>query len=1108
MDNAFDRQNERISLAKKRVADAKKLYPWNHPVVQRLAEKRDQLIQDLRQMERDWQARQPRPATPSQPRGPLKSAAPGSSFLPKNYDSGQSGGNLLPSDWVKAPDPIADLEIRLKNPERFGVTPANPVPARPKQVMRNGRYFQTPEGKYINESWVAGKKRVIGFDHAPTADEVKTARIKLLKQDHPELFEEYIGLRKSFDFARKQAAMIGSLIDDKALNSQDYETRQLSNQAFIPGNVAQMIRAGEKGKWRAFMQMQEQAKGIKQQLDSLLKTGKPVQAEPEKNLWDKAIGTLGQYTDEALQFLEENATESAKMWSGKFRPLKKQVDKMNAVVNPAIDGAYNIATHNYAGLAKTLENKAKGNVEPGFIASAINPTNWAVSKLALDPEAYKNQVDKHLETGDVLGFTSDVVSPVADVLGFLGPHVPASPIISRIGGAAEEGLFKFGRNAVENFTKKAITHAPKGSDGFILGWRETQKSFAKELESIIANPKTSSNLRSEAIKRLDEVKASSRANQPHPDTLQIMSGFQPVRPTSAVPPVRPVRPVQPKPKHLEFAEKIVNDPRPISSNGKNLLLQGKEDLRLAAEQAGEKLNRAIRRGPRYDGEIEQLHKNYFDLKDAAKTNQKAIESTKWQGIMSPDDLNFSHLKVNKSSFQSILKEAERVHGRRLKPEEVEHLRGVLVERNRAVERIKKLENLDNQRGVLTDQQGLPQGNYKQSLAQAKARANQASRILDDVTTIGKSRGPLEKFNQFQQGNLNFGSAKMAKALATSISSEGISAIEDLLGPAIGKLPGMGKAGTETMNSSRAWMEGMKEFFKGETYADALKKAKTGFNSLDQEALANGIKTDATNDVSWFLQMSQNIQGAIRTPVQRAAYQRELTKQLLLGKRLGKDLTSKDFLVNAQREAFEASQRAILRNDNKLNSALKSMSEKRPFLETGYPLARTSTNYVGRMGEYVGGIPYGAIKHVRGIINGGMTAKDAAAVARAYKRGGVGAGLFAAGYYGADLGIAVDKKGNVKIGNYIVPEKLTHAPWFEIVKLGAKYQQNKGSFIGSGKDLFKSIATNAPGNEVVKGIFSLVDGEDPWATKYLSSNVVPQAGVEILFDRKKLQQKGP
>jgi hypothetical protein len=31
-----------------------------------------------------------------------------------------------------------------------------------------------------------------------------------------------------------------------------------------------------------------------------------------------------------------------------------------------------------------------------------------------------------------------------------------------------------------------------------------------------------------------------------------------------------------------------------------------------------------------------------------------------------------------------------------------------------------------------------------------------------------------------------------------------------------------------------------------------------------------------------------------------------------------------------------------------------------------------------MDEFIGGIPYGAIKHVRGIINGGMSAKEAAA----------------------------------------------------------------------------------------------------------------------------------
>jgi hypothetical protein len=83
-----------------------------------------------------------------------------------------------------------------------------------------------------------------------------------------------------------------------------------------------------------------------------------------------------------------------------------------------------------------------------------------------------------------------------------------------------------------------------------------------------------------------------------------------------------------------------------------------------------------------------------------------------------------------------------------------------------------------------------------------------------------------------------------------------------------------------------------------------------------------------------------------------------------------------------------------------------------------------------MAEFVGGLPYGASKHVQGMLNGGMTAKEAAAVARAYKRGGVGAGLFATGYYTADQGVSVDSKGNLKIGSLFIPERVTHAPWLK------------------------------------------------------------------------------
>ncbi len=56
-------------------------------------------------------------------------------------------------------------------------------------------------------------------------------------------------------------------------------------------------------------------------------------------------------------------------------------------------------------------------------------------------------------------------------------------------------------------------------------------------------------------------------------------------------------------------------------------------------------------------------------------------------------------------------------------------------------------------------------------------------------------------------------------------------------------------------------------------------------------------------------------------------------------------------------------------------------------------------------------------------------KRGAAVARAYKRGGMGAGLFALAYYRPDS-VREDEHGQLVVGDYAIPEKLTHVPWME------------------------------------------------------------------------------
>jgi hypothetical protein len=137
-----------------------------------------------------------------------------------------------------------------------------------------------------------------------------------------------------------------------------------------------------------------------------------------------------------------------------------------------------------------------------------------------------------------------------------------------------------------------------------------------------------------------------------------------------------------------------------------------------------------------------------------------------------------------------------------------------------------------------------------------------------------------------------------------------------------------------------------------------------------------------------------------------------------------------------------------------------------------------------------------------MLNGGMTAKEAAAVARAYKRGGVGAGLLATGYYMADRGVSLDSSGNMKIGTTFIPERVTHAPWFEVFKMGLLAKQNGGNFGKTGNDIAKTFLTNAPASEFWKPIFSPPEKRAEESAYAVAGPFVPQTFLELLKDIQK------
>lgn len=327
---------------------------------------------------------------------------------------------------------------------------------------------------------------------------------------------------------------------------------------------------------------------------------------------------------------------------------------------------------------------------------------------------------------------------------------------------------------------------------------------------------------------------------------------------------------------------------------------------------------------------------------------------------------------------------------------------------------------------------------------------------------------------------------MGKLAAAAGARTALNPLEELFGGAISTaLPGLAdKAPVEGKFVPSAEVASLKKVFDKSTYQDALTKLNTGNNSLDTlygkgeygtgTKLTDAIKPEAgmKRDPSAFLDFFGNLHGAIKTPAQHAAFARAFEK---ISRSLpdGTDTTDPKVQMEIGTRAYLESNRAIFMQDNvasdlwnQWQGAASRLGEEGSGTRTTgkataatmrflAPIVKVPTNYVGEVGHYVGGLPEGVIRTMASKGFEKMTPDQADATMRAYKKGGVGAGLIALGLYGQknggiQLGGYYDKgkptpgglkPGEMKIGNIVIPHTFLHAPAIEALQWGATLGQS-------------------------------------------------------------------
>lgn len=226
------------------------------------------------------------------------------------------------------------------------------------------------------------------------------------------------------------------------------------------------------------------------------------------------------------------------------------------------------------------------------------------------------------------------------------------------------------------------------------------------------------------------------------------------------------------------------------------------------------------------------------------------------------------------------------------------------------------------------------------------------------------------------------------------------------------------------------------------------------------------------DKEWASLLGQ-LHGMMKAPVKRFEFTLSLEKRLQRAALDGEDITDRTVQMRHAALALDDGYRAIFMqrgfSSDLFNNAVSTAEKMKNFQPTGeiaariarflLPIVRVPTNIVAETasGAFHGatGLLVPSVRYMVHAINGTLADLDprtADSIMRQFKKGSVGLGLMAIGYMNADnIGgynwhqkrrPGEAKVGGFRIGGHDVPRWATHAPWFELMQIGATIRRVK------------------------------------------------------------------
>jgi hypothetical protein len=311
--------------------------------------------------------------------------------------------------------------------------------------------------------------------------------------------------------------------------------------------------------------------------------------------------------------------------------------------------------------------------------------------------------------------------------------------------------------------------------------------------------------------------------------------------------------------------------------------------------------------------------------------------------------------------------------------------------------------------------------------------------------------------------------KLSAAALTRVVTTGT---EESVGAVLGQIPGIAEVARQAPREGginvRAMAKALRQGIT-EGIQDAVKTAKTGMTDLD---VVLGNKGGM--DPDWMNLLGQ-MHGALKAPIKRAEFSLSLEKRLAWNIRNGIDVTDPLVQTRIMTEALNDGYRSIFMQHgfsaDMFNQFVGMLEQSKKYPVAGFasakmlrfllPIVRVPMNIVGETLTGVHGVPTASARVMFHIVKGDLDRlphEVSDSIMRQFKKGFIGAGLMAIGYFNPQMvggydwrerrRIGAVKTSGFQVDGVDIPRWMTHAPWFELMQIGATIRHVKDQHVMS------------------------------------------------------------